>query len=306
MRGGVILILLLGVCSFGASAASKPCQLLELASLEMTTEPDGEVAVPVTIDGLSGLMLVDTGGVQSVLVDTMVSRLQLPISRSPNQFVLFGGVRLGYLAIPHTFEMGGMTAHDMPLLVAPFPSLHTDTMGVLAPDVMMNYDVDLDFAAGTFKLFQPGSCHLAPVYWTTEPYATVPFDADTEGHIMIDIELDGKTLTAAVDTGADRSTMTLSTFSTLFGKSADETLLKLIQHASINGTKETAIYRYPFRAMTFRGIAVQDPNVDIVDDTLLEDSGGPQIILGVETLRQLHMFIAYKDERIYLTAAEAR
>jgi hypothetical protein len=190
------------------------------------------------------------------------------------------------------------------MLVAPFTALHNDNIGVLAPDIMSNYDVELDFAGGKFNLFNPSTCSASPIYWTKEPVAAVPFDFDRDGHIMIPIELDGVHMTAGIDTGADRSTMTLGVFEDLFHKKSGDPGLMLVQEVLING-RRSKIYRYTFQAMTFEGIEVQQPNIDMVPSNGF-GGDGPKIILGVETLRQLHMYIAYKDRMVYFTAAEAR
>jgi predicted aspartyl protease len=284
--------------------AKEPCVIRQLASLDLATEPDGEVAVPATIDGHEGLIEVDTGGAQSILGATFANKLQLALGYGNNWFMLYGGVPLGLEVKTHSFELGGLRAEDLALLVAPFTALHNDTVGVLAPDIMSNYDVELDFVSGKFNLFEPNDCPQAPVYWTKGAYAAVPFDTDRDDHILIDITLDGQSLTAGVDTGADRTTMSLADFKRLFDKSADDPALKLVRSVSINGTVSTKVYRYPFQTMMFEGIRIDKPNVDIVE----RGSGmqNPQIILGIETLRQLHLYIAYKAGKLYLTPAEAR
>src|SRR5450432_2602708 len=69
-------------------ADEKPaCKLLQLTSLELTTEPDGLVSVPATIDGLNGLMAVDTGGINSVIGQSVVNRLGLKASLGPRATV---------------------------------------------------------------------------------------------------------------------------------------------------------------------------------------------------------------------------
>ncbi|MEI9993707.1 MAG: pepsin/retropepsin-like aspartic protease family protein [Rhizomicrobium sp.] len=288
-----------------AMAESRLCQMPLEASLDMTTEADGEVSVPVTVSGLAGQMLIDTGGVQTILGRTVARRLALGIQPSANTYMLFGGVRLQELATAHELILGRLKAKEIPLLLAPPASLHNDDIGILAPDIMSNYDVELDFAAGKFNLFQHFSCSGTPVYWTKEPVATVPFKHDFEDHIMISIALDGQEVTAGVDTGADRSTMTLAAFRELFGKGPDEPALSVVGKISINGTRAMRIFRYSFQALNFEGIRVQKPNIDIVETDRLDDRA-PKIILGVETLRQLHMYIAYDARKIYFTAAEAR
>jgi predicted aspartyl protease len=292
------------------AAEGKPvqCRLLRMAEMELTTQINGTVTVPATFENEPGQMLVDTGAVMSGIVDTLAIKLRLNGHEITGaRFELMGGVRMTTMAQVRRFSLGGMPANGIILIVAPYSALNNDTSGILGADVMAHYDVELDFAAATFRLFSREHCPGQVVYWTHQNYAEVPFKRDADNHMLIDVVLDGKTITAAVDTGAERSTMTMDDFESIFGyRAKSDPRMQTLGHVSINGTESSTISRYPFQAMTFEGIQVQNPNIAIVDGGDRFDPGKPKLVLGIETLRQLHMYIAYGEQKLYLTAAEAR
>lgn len=73
----------------------------------------------------------------------------------------------------------------------------------------------------------------------------------------------------------------------------------------MNNIVPATVYRYPFQSLTFQGITVQNPDVAItVQDR--PDASAPKFLIGIGVLRQLHMYISYKDQMLYVTQAEAR
>lgn len=283
------------------------CRLLRVAEMDLATQTNGTVTVPAKFEGQPGQMLIDTGGIVSAIADTLAIKLRLPgRDLQGGRFELMGGVKMNTVAYLKHFSLGDMPGDDVTLLVAPYTALNNDTTGILAPDIMSHYDVELDFAAAKFRMFDHDHCPGQVVYWTHEPFAAVPFKLDQGNHMEIELVIDGKEMTAAVDTGAERSTMTMDAFEDIFGyRAKSDPAMKVVGHISINGTEPAPIYRYPFKTMTFEGIQVLNPNVEIVEGDRF-DPGGPKLVLGIETLRQLHMFIDYSEGYLFLTAAEAR
>ncbi|HXC55190.1 MAG TPA: pepsin/retropepsin-like aspartic protease family protein [Rhizomicrobium sp.] len=282
-----------------------PCQLPRIASLDMQTEPNGLVTVPVTVAGRAGRWLVDTGNVTSMISDTVATQLNLSRGMYYAPGTMMGGVSINEFAIVPSLEFAGMRAGKSQLSVAPEFVLENDTIGMLAPDIMQHYDIDFDFAAGRLNVFSASHCPGKVVYWTKGNYAQVPMKLDSDGHITIPVTLDGKAMTAVVDTGAQGSTMSMATFESLFRIGGKDAALKPLGNVSVNETKPTAAYRYPFATLSFEGVQVISPNIVLLKDTRMgdDDTG---LLLGIETLRQLHMYIAYQEGNIYLTPAEAR
>jgi hypothetical protein len=83
--------------------------------------------------------------------------------------------------------------------------------------------------------------------------------------------------------------------------------MKSIGGVSINGAPITQIYRYPFSTLALQGVTVNNPEIDLVPQSaFFRDGRGPQLLLGIGVLRQLHIYVAYDEQVLYVTPAEAQ
>jgi hypothetical protein len=109
-----------------------------------------------------------------------------------------------------------------------------------------------------------------------------------------------------IDTGSSDSEMSLETAERLFDFDEKSPLLKTLSEDA-----HSRSYRYPFKNITLQGVTVRNPDLILVpdDESRVMDSGWdyhpPKLILGMNILRQLHMYIAYKEKMIYVTSADA-
>ena len=270
----------------------------------MQTELWGGVTIPVTIDDINGRWLVDTGNVTSMISTSIVSELKLKRFEAPGG-VMMGGVSIHQTVHPHQIVLAGMRDSSATLDVAPTNVLDDDTIGMLAPDIMQQFDIDFDFAAGKLNIFSHDHCPDRVVYWTQSNYARVPMKLDAYGHITIPVSLDGRQIIAIVDTGAETSFMTLEDVRSVFGLHNSNSELIATGTTRINGMPATETYGFDFGTLTLEGVQITKPNIVVVKSSgIAEDK--TQITLGIETLRQLHMYIAYDEQALYFTAAEAR
>jgi len=219
--------------------------------------------------------------------------------------MLGGGIPLSQTVATHTLRLGRLSADRFRFVVAPSQVLSPDTMGMLGPDIMGAYDVEIDFAGGKLNIFSQDHCPGQVVYWTQSPYAAVPMKLDSDRHITIPVVLDGKALTAVADTGAARSFMNLDVAKAIFGLDEKNPALKSLGVVGINNVAATQLYRYPFQSLTFEGIQIHNPDIAITKGSDA-DKGEPDLLIGIGVLRQLHLYIAYKEQMLYLTPAEAR
>ncbi|MGH6873328.1 MAG: aspartyl protease family protein [Rhizomicrobium sp.] len=288
-----------------AAPAGAACRQTRIVGLDMETESDGLIAVPVEIDDKPVMLAVDTGAIHTVISSRIADELQLQRDVSAQVYEMVGGVPIYQMAYTHSFRMGQLATGRVGFLVAPSGALHLDTDGLFGPDAMNNYDVEIDYAHGRFGLFSQDHCPGQVVYWTHDAYAKVPMHVDDSWHISVPITMDGRPMTAFIDTGAERSIMTLSTAKDLFGITPDTPGMTRRDDVSVNGTAPTSIYHYPFQSLNLEGIAVQHPDIDIMQDSAL-GKDGPQLIVGAGVLRQLHLYLAYKEQTLYATPAEAK
>lgn len=309
MRHGLALGVFLGwalcTANLAAAAPAAPsvpanCQMARFATLPITTQRDGRISVPVTLQGLPASFLVDTGGISA----TMSYQIIKDMGRTPQDADRWlggvGGSLLNTFIFVDDFSIGRLKGTKLPVYVDPrISGMGVD--GTLSPDMMHNFDVDIDFAHSTLNLFSADHCPGRAVYWTQTGFIAIPIDVAPNGHIRFPVQVDGKTIMAMMDTGAVNSVMSLDAAKAL-GITADSPDLKLKRTLGFN--KDLREFSYPFKTLDLDGISVKNPHITIMSNDLLKGFG-KDMILGIGMLRRLHVYIAYKEKMIYLTPAAA-
>ncbi len=312
----------------GIARADTACPPLTLVtSVDMQIGDDGRVYVPAKISGTPKSMLVDTGGFFSEIAQSAVDELKLDTHHVGLQLIGVAGDTTNVVARA-PFVIGNLHADNMDFMVMgtvhDFAEDVTDAAGILAPNLLSSYDVDLDFAGHKFNLLSQNHCVGKVVYWAADTVAVVPFAINTDGHIVVPVSVDGQTFSAMLDTGATNTVFNLeiakSAFSLVPGNSDTPVRARLITSSGPTNT-----YTHRFGALSLEGIAVANPSVELMPDlmrnkrldpkdslehgTRLPDPsravGFGDIILGMDILRHLHLYIAYKEKKLYITPATA-
>jgi hypothetical protein len=195
------------------------------------------------------------------------------------------------------FSIGLMAGHGFHFYVQHLRS--AEMAGTLAPNLLGNFDLDFDFAGGWLNLISKNPCPGSEVYWTKQPFAVIPMTIDPDsGHIQISVKVDGKEVNAIVDTGATSSVMSVG--AARWDMMLDESQMKK-QQTVINGAVRQT-FAYPFKTIDFAGVSVTNPHILVLAD---RDLPVTQALLGSDVLRQLHLYISYKERKIYVTPATA-
>jgi hypothetical protein len=71
----------------------------------------------------------------------------------------------------------------------------------------------------------------------------------------------------------------------------------------IRDTGQYQIYAYPFQSLDFGRVSVKNPHIAIASDSFTKGLGG-DLVLGIEALRQMHLYIAYGEKKLYITGAQ--
>jgi hypothetical protein len=315
-------------------AAAQDCTLKQMASLDMTMLPDGTFAVPVSINGATLQLAVVTGGIFTKISAEAAAKLGLAEVQSG--YEIYGGRGKLKLtsATAKSFKVGNNEARYFHLAVvhgapevADQPSGDSPTIdGELAPDFLSLFDIEIDMAKKKMNLFSQDHCPGKVVYWTQSGYAELPFrftsgTISVTPHIQLQMTLDGHEISAALNTGSPGSWIGKTSAAQLYG--VDDTSPGVVK--SPIASDDFPVYRKQFGLLTLGGLTVQNPQVDIDpgksgdsfrmvhseksrDDPIygINLVGTEGFSLGMNVLGKLHFYIAYKEKKIYLTAADAR
>ena len=265
------------------------------------SENGGHLTVPVMVNGTPLNFVVDTGGVFTAISARAAKTLNM---RSTGFLFVtdVSGARTVPVVVADMFQMGHEQAKNFSLMVA---TLEPGEDGILAPDLLRNFDVELDFASMTMKLFRHRHCPDHTVYWT-DAFIVVPFHTSNMTHMRAAVKLDGKDTDAILDTGAPMSVLSLNEANVLFDlDAASPGVQYLSKVGGIAGTQVDA-YSYAFKSLSLDRVVVSNPHILLTKGRNFLNADGAALLLGMDVLRYLHLYISYGDNTLYVSDAEAR
>lgn len=299
----------------GAGARAETCapaKLLATVPLH-AAEPDSDIrTVPVSLNGQTRDMILDTGGAITQLSRSVIDELNLPMWRSGAAVYDINGRVSHHYAVVKDFAFGSLRRADAALMV--WPEEKRPFAGELAQDMLQPYDVDVDFARGVLTLYAKGHCP-GPTGWP--PSARLDM-RNTGWHLHIPVTLDGHTYDAIFDTGSRHTVMRLPAARRDFGLEPGE----MRPFAAINGDSFFNGYLRDFAKMSFGGITIERPEILIVPDVMNrqadrspmarnrthfhnEDLILPELSLGMDVLKHLHLYLSFGEGALYVAPADA-
>ena len=305
--------------AFGADAAD--CRLKLVNTVPITMAYGGaRPLVSVKVNGTELKFLLDTGGVLTQISAATARDLKLPITESGAKLLDLYGDASNNVAMVDTFILGRLNAKNTGLhvMTSPLaqagPSRNDTTqqeplfVGLLAADYMGEYDTELDFAGGKMNYFLQDHCPGKVVYWPAAATAVVPMHF-MDHHLILDVTLDGHPFRAIVDTGAPGTTLTMEEAKRVFDLTAEDADKR---------------FEHTFQKLSFEGLDVGNPHIAIIPDKIgsKDPNNGyatgtrvrreddpifdrPPMLIGMNILSKLHLYIAFSENRIYITPAAA-
>jgi predicted aspartyl protease len=274
----------------------KACRLDRFSVLPISTLSDGRFTVPVDVNGQKLDFEVDTGGTTATIEGNQAHWLQLtPLLARGMRLSGVAGNALNYYTVINKFSLGQLQGTNFTAYLD--NRLVTGADGTLSPDMMRHYDVDIDMLRGTLSLFSQQHCAGQVVYWTRSGYVVLPMKVEKDGHIRVPVTIDGAQFTAFLDTGAIHTLISMHAAKQI-GISENSPDLKLAA-----GNAKYKMYDYPFKLMDFNGVSVSTPRIQVVTDGFLP--ADMDVLVGISLLRRLHLYIAYGEEKLYITPAQA-
>lgn len=302
-------------------AGAKECgPLKSVASVNLVPLPSMNwEMVPVSVNGSSELFLLDTGGGASQISPKAAQALTLDLQTGASPLIdIAGHVSTAFVKVDK-FTWGGWTANNVYLRIAP----NNIVDGIIAPDLLNRYDVEMDFASQKLNYFQSDHCPGKVVYWShTGDVAQIPIVLADKKSIKVPVKLDGQSLLATIDTGSSLTSITSTTALESFGLTSASPGMKPIGNA--NGDRNLASYLHTFSSLTLDGVTVKNPRIEIMPDKVsgADMTGGApyiptgavyplapkhpkaaQLLLGMDVLKQLHLYFAFREHNLYVSTA---
>jgi len=291
--------------AFSALArADNGCELRQVLTVESKADLGHHLLIPVTIMDRDAHLLLDTGGVWSVMTENFATSLQLPVRRLNRDVEVFdavGGRISSYVSVPSMKINGIQLKQAFEFLIVdrgePANKRFAGTMGM---NFFQNIDVDIDNAKKTIGLFLQRDCEGGGAHWSDQA-TWFPFRW-VNGIPVVEMQIDGEEINAVIDTGSTVTLIDIDFVRRHFKITPDSPGVTKLGMIKLPSGRTAETYGYTFKTLSVSGVAFQNVPAHLVD----LHSGAGQLILGMNELRFLHLYIATKEKMIYVTAADAR
>jgi Aspartyl protease len=287
-----------------AGSAHAGCSVTPRASIPIQVLGNRIMLVPVTVNGIVGRFVLDTGAFHTMVSPAAVERFGLARDEWVGTTLL--GVS-GYgertrNATPRSITLGGLPlqhrslARDSSLVVATLPRLAPDTVvdGLLGRDFLSNFDLAIDVRARTVTLYDVSGCSGRFLPWTM-PYTEVPVDLVMDHALVVPVQLDGVTLRALLDTGATGSLVAAPGMGRL-GLTKDRLDGPKRQIGGV-GPRPAEVQWYRFSSLRVGGVVQSNPLLQVASVRLVPIV---DMILGNDWVAGRALWISYATARLFI------
>ena len=220
------------------------------------------------------------------------------------------------------FTIGGATGRNLTFAVASDTEIAKSAPydGILTGNFFKQYDIELDFTAMKLRYLTANICtdpHQV-VFWPHKEVAIIPMDM-ADGKIEVQVDIGGHKINAILDTASPRTIMRRDIAENTVGLKAGSPQMPPVD--GMRDGNDMQIYTATFPQIVFAGgvtalnvpalIQVNGMTHNIHKEAVLgsraqfkADPRIPALTLGMDVLRQLHLYIVYGQNSIYMTAAE--
>ena len=307
MRLPLIALIASLACTLPAHA--QQCTPLQRAfDLDLIPIPGtSRFALPVTVNGVPKRFVLSTREFSSRLSRQTVTDMNLR-PRTQGRMLSAQGTVSNAQLVSVDLQIGLVKADGQEMVVME-DSGPVD--GMFGPNLMQRYDFEFDFAGRKLSYFLTDHCEGRVVHWTTTPHAVVPFTGWTTGSaqrsMTIPVTIDGHDIRAEIDTSLAQSVMDADTANSLF---------------SVTPDSEGAVPQGTFKQLQIGGLNIPNPRLRVEPDLIgsrtrdalqansrvqrRTDNFLPSLRLGMDILSRLHLYLAAKEGKLYLTPASAK
>lgn len=313
----VVLAATLAFIATQPAHAEETCELKAYGTVAFETDDTGHIYIPATIAGRATRLKLDTGAYWSVLRRDLAEAQGLKIGAAL-YFDLYdlAGDKMTNMTTADV-KIGTLGYGDTEFFVGkPIEGSSMDKDGgLMGQNMLAKIDLEIDNAGRTVTFFSQDHCKGAGVHWADEavtlnfkkkpahaPIGTKLKKADKNQIDMpiVAADMEGETVSILFDTGATYTSIDLAHAKRKYGIGTDTPgVVPFGKMYTANGNAVDA-YKYTFKSLTISGIKFE--NVPVVLSDMNDES---KVLLGMNELKKLRLYFAFKDGMIHITAADA-
>ena len=301
--------LTLAAAAAGALAAVAPgqgradCRIEQIATFPVTMEGMSPM-VTAKVNGEPLRFTLDSGAFYSVINPEVARRYKLPTQGTNAEMRGVGGATRLSIATVKTFEVAQVPIHNLQFVVPGAMPAGQD--GVLGANFIGFADMELDFANGVARMFQPKDCSGANLaYWNpaeavelklTHSARQVRGDFNPSGHVIAAAQLNGKPIQVMFDTGASRSVLNSSAAARVGVTSTSPGAVRVGASGGF-GSRLVEVWQAPFAELSLGRETIRNISLQFADTGLDE----ADMLLGADFFLSHRIYLANSQGKIYMT-----
>jgi len=298
--GVLVSVLIAAAAVFPNAAAAKDsrrCTLAQVAELPVMMDGTSPI-IETSINGQTARLIVDTGAFFSLVTPRAAERFGLNPIALPDWFYLRGAVGRTSASAGNAkeFVIGKSKLAKVDFLIAGDTLGEAD--GVLGQNILGQFDAEYDLANGVVRLFKAEGCgNAALAYWAKGNFSTTPIARTTpaEPHIVADAWVNDLAIKAILDTGAPRSSLTLSA-ALRAGATLDADEAEVGGPMRGIGPRATDAYVLPFERFT-----IGDETISKTRLVVGKGDFGADMLLGADFFLSHRVLVSPSQRRLYFT-----
>ena len=278
--------------------AGSKCAIAKIADLPVTMSA-GHILVPVQVDGSERLFILDTGAYATSVTPELANALRLSKTPEWTSFIGIGGAARTQNVEVKDLVIGGFHFRGTELSTVPLsrPAVsEAQAAGLLGAPFLSAFDLEVDLPHHRVALY--GSRHCADGFlpWAP-PYSTLSANVTSQGHVIVTATLDGKPLSATLDTGAPRSLMTSHAAATL-GLTAEGLAADANARATGVGLLSINTRVHHFSRLSLGAQTFDHPTIAIGDARFDTD-----LLIGLDVLATHSVWFGYDTHQVFMGQA---
>ena len=220
------------------------------------------------------------------------------------------------------FTIGGATGHNLQLIIANDKEMDTAAEpydGRMTADMLAQYDVEFDFAGRKLTFLSATNCtEKEIVHWPASVVAIVPMTISGD-KIHVPVTVQGRTINAVIDTGFAHTVMRRDVAES-FGLKADTQ--DMTPDGDVRDGMGQTVYVHTFPQISFGGVTAVNVPARIQTNSMVHminrapvlgsratfasdpATRVPDLAIGMDVLHQLHIYAAFGENKLYVTAAK--
>lgn len=194
-----------------ASQASADCKIKVLADFPLQPNPN-RLLVSGAVNGKPAVFILDTGAAISAMPYKDALKTGVSLSGMNNMTSEGIGGRAKTGTGHFDLRLGSINLPDEVMTVVAMRSLDSGATALIGRELLMQHDLELDLPDNDVKVVEPQGCSADQLAYWNKPYSEAKLEGDRSSRpaILTEVLLNGRLTPALIDSGAERSVVTVA------------------------------------------------------------------------------------------------